>query len=161
MFDSRGTCPANSICEITGEPYDTSLDGHQQGCHGTSPRSSTLNTASLGIIRVAVPVCVRPHTNPSHNTKPCWFYVAYSTYFYHSGSKLSCLLSFPNSLQKAIRLILFNHNYSQIWPMRQSIWNYSLPSLVHIQCTCQTATIGLNIKLSACQVLVKSATTSN
>ena len=37
-FNSHGTCPANSICEITGEPYDTSLDGHQQGCHGTSAR---------------------------------------------------------------------------------------------------------------------------
>ena len=36
----------------------------------------------------------------------------------------SYLLSFPNSLQKAIQLILFNHNYSQIWPTRLSIWNY-------------------------------------
>ena len=37
-FDSYGTCPANTICEITGEPYDASLDSHQQGCHRISIR---------------------------------------------------------------------------------------------------------------------------
>ena len=33
-----------------------------------------------------------------------------------------------------------------------------LPSQAHIQYTCQAATVGLNIELSTCQVLAKSAT---
>ena len=37
-FNSHATCPTNSIYEIIGVPYNTSLDGHQKGHHKIYPR---------------------------------------------------------------------------------------------------------------------------
>ena len=46
-FDNHGTYPANGICEITSGPYDTSLDGYQKDCHGTSPKALPLKQHPL------------------------------------------------------------------------------------------------------------------